>query len=80
MQPLITPLGEFECLLRKLVRMTSKTSSQHGAIGMPTKAAQREQDSSRSMEENREYAPREQALAFATALAERNAELMRRLA
>lgn len=47
---------------------------------MPTKAAQREQDSSRSMEENREYAPREQALAFATALAERNAELMRRLA
>lgn len=60
--------------------MTPKTSSQHGAIGMPTTAAQHEQESTRSMEENREYAPREQALAFATALAERNAELMRRLA
>lgn len=47
---------------------------------MPTKAAQREQESMRSADENREYAPREQALAFATALAERNAELMRRLA
>lgn len=59
--------------------MIQQTPSQHATIGMPTQAAGCEQDSARPMDENREYAPREQALAFAAALAGQNAELMRRL-
>lgn len=60
--------------------MTQNATSHPEAIGMPTQTAQREQDSAWSTPESREYAPRDQALAFATALAEHNAELMRRLA
>ena len=60
--------------------MTPKIPSQQRAIGTPTQVGQREQDRARSMDEKREYAPLEQALAIATAPAERNAERMRHLA
>src|SRR5690606_15024631 len=60
--------------------MTPKIPSEYASVGMPTRAAEYAQNASHVVEGDREFAPREQALAFASALAERNAELTRRLA
>lgn len=60
--------------------MTAKAQRKHAQIGMPVSASQSETGDRPQAEDERQFAPREQALAFAAALASRNAELMRRLA
>lgn len=60
--------------------MTPTAPGKHNHIGMPKSTNAREIRDTQCAEDDRKFAPREQALEFATALANRNAELMRRLA
>lgn len=59
--------------------MTPTDSGTHAHIGMPVSASQAEPRDQKQLQGERQFAPREQALAFAAELASRNAELMRRL-
>ena len=60
--------------------MTPRVPGKHAHIGMPVSASQPEPRGREQAQDERQFASREQALAFAAALANRNAELMRRLA
>lgn len=60
--------------------MTPQTASKHAHIGMPMSAREHEAGDTQRVQDDRQFAPRDKALEYAAAIANRNAELMRRLA